>query len=202
MFTGIVKAQGRIESIEPAHGGKRLTISADALAGFGLQVGDSIAVNGVCLTALDPQPSSFAADASPETLNLTSLGRLSSGSTVNLEPALKAGDALGGHLVSGHVDGMAMLVEMHDEGDNRRMRFEAPESLARYIAHKGSVTLDGVSLTVNRVEGRFFELNLIPHTLEVTTLGGLSPGDPVNLEVDQIARYLERLLDNCLDNRK
>ena len=97
---------------------------------------------------------------------------------------------------------MAMLVEMHDEGDNRRMRFEAPESLARYIAHKGSVTLDGVSLTVNRVEGRFFELNLIPHTLEVTTLGGLSPGDPVNLEVDQIARYLERLLDNCLDNRK
>jgi len=202
MFTGIVKARGRIESIEPAHGGKRLTITADALAGFGLQVGDSIAVNGVCLTALAPEPASFAADASPETLSLTTLGRLLAGSTVNLEPALKAGDALGGHLVSGHVDGMATLVDMRDEGDNRWLRFEAPESLARYIAHKGSVTLDGVSLTVNRVDGQYFELNLIPHTLEVTSLGGLSPGDPVNLEVDQIARYLERLLDDSLDNRK
>jgi len=195
MFTGIIKAQGRINEIEPAHGGKRLTIEAEALAGFGLQVGDSIAVNGVCLTALDPQHASFVADASPETLNLTSLGRLETGSTVNLEPALKAGDALGGHLVSGHVDGMATLVDMDQEGDNRRLRFEAPESLARYIAHKGSVTLDGVSLTVNRVDGNYFELNLIPHTLAVTTLGRLAPGDPVNLEVDQIARYLERLLD-------
>lgn len=194
MFTGIVKAQGRIASIEPARGGKRLTIEADALAGFGLQVGDSIAVNGVCLTALDPQPARFAADVSPETLELTTLGRLETGAAVNLEPALKAGDALGGHLVSGHVDGMAALVDMDDDGDNRRMRFEAPERLARYIAHKGSVTLDGVSLTVNRVTGKFFELNLIPHTLEVTTLGRLTPGDPVNLEVDQIARYLERLL--------
>ncbi|MEX0916147.1 MAG: riboflavin synthase [Wenzhouxiangellaceae bacterium] len=198
MFTGIVKAQGRIASIELARGGKRLTIAADALAGFGLQVGDSIAVNGVCLTALDPQSASFAADVSPETLELTTLGRLEAGAAVNLEPALKAGDALGGHLVSGHVDGMATLVDMHyegDQGDNRRMRFEAPERLARYIAHKGSVTLDGVSLTVNRVDGTFFQLNLIPHTLEVTTLGHLTSGDPVNLEVDQIARYLERLLE-------
>jgi len=195
MFTGIVKAQGQIASIEPAHGGKRLSIAAEALAGFGLQVGDSVAVNGVCLTALEPKPTSFAADASPETLQLTSLGRLETGSTVNLEPALKAGDALGGHMVSGHVDGMAALVEISDAGDNRQMRFEAPSGLARYIAHKGSITLDGVSLTVNRVDGNLFELNLIPHTLEVTTLGRLSPGDRVNLEVDQIARYLERLLE-------
>ena len=195
MFTGIVKAQGHIASIEPAHGGKRLSIGAEALVGFGLQVGDSVAVNGVCLTALEPTPTSFAADASPETLQLTSLGRLETGSIVNLEPALKAGDALGGHMVSGHVDGMAALVEISDAGDNRQMRFEAPSGLARYIAHKGSITLDGVSLTVNRVDGNLFELNLIPHTLEVTTLGRLSPGDRVNLEVDQIARYLERLLE-------
>jgi len=196
MFTGIVKAQGRIACIQSAHGGKRLTVEAEALAGFDLQVGDSIAVNGVCLTALDPQPASFAADASPETLALTSLGRLETGSTVNLEPALRAGDALGGHLVSGHVDGMATLIDSHDAGDNRRMCFEPPAGLARYIAHKGSVTLDGVSLTVNRVDGNLFELNLIPHTLAVTTLGRLVPGDRVNLEVDQIARYLERLLED------
>ena len=195
MFTGIVKAQGRITSIEPAHGGKRLSIAAEALAGFGLQVGDSVAVNGVCLTALNPQPTSFAADASPETLQLTSLGRLDSGAPVNLEPALKAGDALGGHMVSGHVDGMVVLVETTDTGDNRQMRFEAPAGLARYIAPKGSVTLDGVSLTVNRVDGNVFELNLIPHTVEMTTLGARSPGDRVNLEVDLIARYLERLLE-------
>lgn len=195
MFTGIVKARGRIAGIEPAQGGKRLGIKADALAKFGLQVGDSVAVNGVCLTALDPGPASFAADVSPETLELTSLGRLAAESTVNLEPALKAGDALGGHLVSGHVDGMARLMEIEPEGGNRRMRFEAPAGLARYIAHKGSVTLDGVSLTVNRVDGDLFELNLIPHTLEVTTLGRLTPGEWVNLEVDQIARYLERLLE-------
>jgi len=195
MFTGIVKAQGRIARMQAAHGGKRLTVEAEALAGFGLQLGDSIAVNGVCLTALDPQPDSFAADVSPETLALTSLGGLATGSVVNLEPALKAGDALGGHLVSGHVDGMATLLDHSNAGDNRRMRFEAPAGLARYIAHKGSVTLDGVSLTVNRVDGNLFELNLIPHTLEATTLGRLAPGDRVNLEVDQIARYLERLLE-------
>jgi len=195
MFTGIVKAQGRIASIESAHGGKRLGIAADALADFGLQVGDSVAVNGVCLTALDPRPDSFAADVSPETLELTSLGRLEPDAAVNLEPALKAGDPLGGHMVSGHVDGMATLVHTSDAGDNRQMRFEAPAGLARYIAQKGSVTLDGVSLTVNEVRGNLFELNLIPHTLAVTTLGRLAPGDRINLEVDQIARYLERLLE-------
>ena len=195
MFTGIIKAQGRIASIQPTSGGKRLRIECDRLAEFALAVGDSIAVNGVCLTALEPNANSFFADASQETLSLTTLGRLAAGSIVNLEPALRAGDPLGGHLVSGHVDGIAALVEREQLGDNRRLRFEAPEALARYIAHKGSVTLDGVSLTVNRVEGARFDLNLIPHTLAVTTLGGLVPGDAVNLEVDQLARYMERLLE-------
>jgi len=195
MFTGIVKALGRVAAAEPAGGGRRFRIEADALDAFGLAVGDSVAVNGVCLTALEPSSGVFFADASPETLSLTTLGRLAPGSPVNLEPALKAGEALGGHLVSGHVDGIARLSAVEPAGDNRVLRFEAPDALARYIAPKGSVTLDGVSLTVNGVDARVFELNLIPHTLKVTTLGRLGVGDPVNLEVDLIARYLERLLE-------
>lgn len=195
MFTGIVRALGRIAEAAPEAGGQRFRIESDAIGAFELSVGDSVAVSGVCLTALAPDASAFQADASPETLSLTTLGRLEVGSTVNLEPALKAGDALGGHMVSGHVDGMARLTDAKPAGENRILRFEAPATLARYIAPKGSVTLDGVSLTVNRVHGSGFELNLIPHTLEVTTLGRLEPGDPVNLEVDLIARYLERLLD-------
>ncbi len=195
MFTGIVRALGRITDAAPESGGRRFRIESEALGAFGLGVGASVSVSGVCLTALAPDAAAFQADASPETLSLTTLGRLDVGSAVNLEPALKAGDALGGHMVSGHVDGMARLTDSEAAGDNRVLRFEAPATLARYIAPKGSVTLDGVSLTVNRVEGSVFELNLIPHTLEVTTLGRLGPGDPVNLEVDLIARYLERLLD-------
>ena len=195
MFTGIVKALGRIAETHPSPAGRRLVVEADAIAGFGLNPGDSVAVNGVCLTALDPTASTFTADVSHETLDLTSLGGLETGSEVNLEPALRAGEPLGGHLVSGHVDGLAMLVEQHAEGDNRRMRFDAPAGLARYISHKGSVTLDGVSLTVNKVGDTAFELNLIPHTLAVTTLGRLETGDAVNLEVDQLARILERLLE-------
>jgi len=195
MFTGIVKALGRVAASEASGGGRRFVIESDAVGGFGLQPGDSVAVSGVCLTALEPEPGSFAADVSPETLNLTTLGALAVESSVNLEPALKAGDALGGHMVSGHVDGMATLVDVEPTGDNRVLRFEAPRTLARYIATKGSVTLDGVSLTVNRIDVQRFELNLIPHTLEVTTLGRLAPGDRVNLEVDLIARYLERLLE-------
>ncbi|MCA1779729.1 MAG: riboflavin synthase [Xanthomonadaceae bacterium] len=194
MFTGIIKGLGAIRSTAPSAGGRRVVVESEALAGFGLNTGDSVAVNGVCLTALEPGPDSFAADASFETLKLTTLDRLEPGSVVNLEPALKAGDALGGHWVSGHVDGVARLVETEVLGDNRRMRFEAPPTLARYIARKGSVTLDGVSLTVNVVDGFFFELNLIPHTLAATTLGDLAAGDPVNLEVDPIARYLERFM--------
>jgi riboflavin synthase len=195
MFTGIIKALGRIAESQPGPAGRTMVIEADAIAEFDLDEGDSVAVNGVCLTALKPSGTSFTADVSNETLDLTSLGRLDTGSVVNLEPALRAGDPLGGHLVSGHVDGLATLVEQHDDGANRRMRFEAPPTLARYIAHKGSVTLDGVSLTVNKVDETAFELNLIPHTLAVTTLGRLTVGDSVNLEVDQLARYMERLLD-------
>ncbi len=195
MFTGIVKALGRIAETAPGPAGRRLVIEADAIAGFALDPGDSVAINGVCLTALDPTATTFAADVSNETLEVTSLGRLATGSAVNLEPALRAGEPLGGHLVSGHVDGLARLVEQYADGDNRRMRFEAPATLARYISHKGSVTLDGVSLTVNKVGDTAFELNLIPHTLAVTTLGRLETGDAVNLEVDQLARILERLLE-------
>ncbi|MDT8408269.1 MAG: riboflavin synthase [Wenzhouxiangellaceae bacterium] len=195
MFTGIVKGRGSVAQVKPTSGGCRMRIEADELVAFDLSRGDSIAVNGVCLTALELQPTSFEIDASNETLKLSTLGHLETGATVNLEPALKAGDALGGHLVSGHVDGTAMLLEAVPDGDNRCMRFEAPAPLQRYIAPKGSVTLDGVSLTVNRVTGNRFELNLIPHTLSVTTLGRLLPGDRVNLEVDQIARYLDRLLE-------
>lgn len=195
MFTGIIQALGRIGSIEQTAGGKRFVISSPAIGGFGLSDGDSVAVSGVCLTVLSPDAESFCADLSNETLRLTTLGGLDQGAVVNLEPALKAGDALGGHLVSGHVDGVAELVGLEKRGDNRGLSFEAPESLARYIAIKGSVTLDGVSLTVNAVDKHRFELNLIPHTLDVTTLGSLQPGDRVNLEVDSIARYVERLLE-------
>jgi len=195
MFTGIIKAQGHVSALEATPGGKRLTFSFAPDASITLAEGDSIAVNGVCLTALNPDAGSFAADASAETLALTTLDVLEPGSGVNLEPALAAGQPLGGHLVSGHVDGIAVLAEHEQLGDNRRLAFDAPEALARYIAPKGSVTLDGVSLTVNRVDAKRFELNLIPHTLAVTTLGALEPGDRVNLEVDQIARYLERLLE-------
>ena len=195
MFTGIVKALGRIAETRPSPAGKRMVIEAEAVAGFRLAEGDSVAVNGVCLTALEPTSTTFTADVSNETLDLTSLGRLEPGDPVNLEPALRAGEPLGGHLVSGHVDGLATLLDQHADGDNRRMRFEAPPTLARYISHKGSVTLDGVSLTVNKVGDTTFELNLIPHTLAVTTLGRLQAGDAVNLEVDQLARILERLLE-------
>jgi len=195
MFTGIIKSLGRVAEISATAGGKRFRIGCPELDGFALDSGDSIAVNGVCLTALEPGAREFDADVSAETLALTTLNRVEPGAPVNLEPALKAGDALGGHLVSGHVDGVARLTETEPLGDNRRMRFDAPTPLARYIAQKGSVTLDGVSLTVNRVEQARFELNLIPHTLAQTTLGRLRVGDLVNIEVDQIARYLERLLE-------
>lgn len=195
MFTGIIQALGRVKEQHESGAGRRFVIEAEEIERFELGVGDSVAVNGVCLTALEPTATTFTADVSHETLSLTTLDRLEAGTPVNLEPALKAGDPLGGHLVSGHVDGMATLVDAHADGDNRRMRFEAPPTLARYISRKGSVTLDGVSLTVNKVGETAFELNLIPHTLAVTTLGQLDVGDPVNLEVDQLARMLERLLE-------
>ena len=194
MFTGIVKAQGRIESIEPSHGGKRLTISADALAGFGLQVGDSIAVNGVCLTAIELPGDGFWADVSQETIRRTALASLKPGSRVNLEKALTPTTRLGGHLVSGHVDGVGKVLSLHQDARSWHFRVEAPAELAKYIAEKGSITVDGTSLTVNAVEGAVFHLNIVPHTLQETVMGDYQPGTVVNLEVDLIARYLERLL--------
>ncbi len=195
MFTGIITAQGRVRDITPRGGDLRFVIEAEALlaqAEAGVE-GESIAINGVCLTAVDWQGGVFAADVSTETLQATTLGTLAAGDTVNLERALRAADRLGGHLVSGHVDGVAQVLSRRE--DARSWRFElgvAPE-LARYIARKGSVCLDGVSLTVNDVEGPRFGVNIIPHTAQVTTIGGWVEGRAVNLEVDLVARYLERL---------
>ena len=193
MFTGIVQAVGTVSRITPAESGCRMRINCPLLAPADWREGDSVSVAGCCLTALAIDEEGFSADLSAETLERTSLGSLDRGSPVNLEPSLAIGDRLGGHLVSGHVDGLAEVMSIHPAGESRVFRFRVPAALARFIAEKGSVTLDGVSLTVNAVDEREFELNLIPHTLAVTTLGKLEPGDRVNLEVDLLARYLERL---------
>ena len=195
MFTGIVTAKGLIARKTDLGGDCRLTITCPDLDLESARSGDSICVSGACLTMLDPGKHGFAADVSQETLTLTTLGTLDEGATVNLELALAAGERLGGHLVTGHVDGMARLVSRHGDARAERLEFEVPAPLARYVARKGSVCLDGVSLTVNEVDGRRFTVCLIPHTLEVTTLDDLQPGDPVNLEVDLVARYIERLSD-------
>lgn len=195
MFTGIIQALGKVTSLESRSDGARLRIECPGLQPDRWREGDSIAVAGCCLTALAIDARGFSADLSGETLDCTSLGALVQGSEVNLEPALAMGDRLGGHWVTGHVDGLAELIALTDLGDNTRLEFQVPDDLARYIAPKGSVTLDGVSLTVNRVEGARFEVNIIPHTWEVTTLGRLSEGDHVNLEVDLLARYMGRLLE-------
>ncbi len=194
MFTGIIQTMGAVVSIHRQHDGARLRIQCPELAPDRWQAGDSVAVAGCCLTALDIDESGFSADLSGETLARTSLGQLGTGSQVNLEPALAVGERLGGHLVTGHVDGLAHLVTLTQLGDNWQLRFKVPSDLARFVAEKGSVTLDGVSLTVNSVDNDEFEVNIIPHTLAVTTLGKLQEGQAVNLEVDLVARYLDRLL--------
>jgi riboflavin synthase len=194
MFTGIVQDVGTVMSRETRGGDDRLRIAFDRLDTSGMSIGDSICVQGCCLTAVELHERTFAADVSRETLSLTTLGALTAGSRVNLEPSLKAGDPLGGHLVSGHVDGVAEVVSITGDARSTRVEIAAPPALARYIARKGSVTLDGVSLTVNEVQGARFGINLIPHTQEVTTLGALRVGARVNIEADQIARYIERLL--------
>ena len=194
MFTGIVQDIGRVVSREMRGVDARLVIATKQLDLKGTVVGDSISVQGVCLTVTSLDGESFSADVSHETLSLTTLGALDAGSPVNLEPALRAGDRLGGHLVSGHVDGVAHVAATGRDGDSLRVTVTVPAELARYIARKGSVTVDGVSLTVNEVEGATFGVNLIPHTQAVTTLGRLQAGTRVNLEVDQMARYAERLL--------
>jgi riboflavin synthase len=193
MFTGIVQSVGRVLEIKERGGDVELTVECGGLDLSGTRAGDSICVSGACLTVTRLDERGCAFDVSRETLDRTTLGALRPGASVNLEPALRAGDPLGGHYVTGHVDGVAQVVDELPDARSWRVRFEVPEALARYVAPKGSVTLDGVSLTVNEVQGRVFGVNLIPHTREVTTLGLLKPGQAVNLEVDIIARYVERL---------
>jgi len=194
MFTGIIQAIGRINSLEPRGGDVRLTLGTGKLDMAGVVPGDSIAVSGVCLTAIVVDGVSFAADVSRETLSLTTLGDLKTGSPVNLEKALTLATPLGGHLVSGHVDGVGRVLDRREDGRSIKFRIEAPAELARYIAHKGSISVDGTSLTVNDVSGREFDLNIVPHTLKETIMSEYAPGTRVNLEVDLLARYLERLI--------
>jgi riboflavin synthase len=200
MFTGIVQEIGTVLRSDPRAGegaegaqDRSIEIGFSAIDRERLGLGASICVDGVCLTVASLAASSFRADVSGETLRVTTLGGKLPGARVNLEPALRAGDGLGGHWVSGHVDGIAEVLALTEDARSRRVEFSAPRDLARYIARKGSVTLDGVSLTVNAVEGANFSVNLIPHTLEVTTLGALSRGSRLNLEIDLLARYVERL---------
>ncbi len=199
MFTGIVQAIGEIRDSVERDGDIRLTIACGALDLEHTAPGDSIAVNGVCLTAVEFGEDYFVADVSVETMNKTSLGRLVRNSPVNLEQALTLESALGGHLVSGHVDGLATLLELRSEARSVVYRFEVEPALQHYIAVKGSVTLDGTSLTVNRVEDNRFDVNIVPHTQQQTIFQHYAPGAKVNIEVDLIARYLERLLDGRAD---
>ena len=194
MFTGIIQATGKIADKEPKGSDMRLRIETGKLDLGDVQLGDSIAVNGVCLTAVELPGDGFWADVSGETLERTGLGGLESGSTVNLEKALTPTTRLGGHLVSGHVDGVGKITDRHDDGRSVRFRIKAPDELAKYIAEKGSICVDGISLTVNAVNGAEFELNIVPHTIKETIMGTYQVGTHVNLEVDLIARYLERLL--------
>ena len=194
MFTGIIEAIGQIAELQQRGGDVRMRVLTGKMDLGDVALGDSIAVNGVCLTAVELPGDGFVADVSRETLSLTSLGQLRPGSSVNLEKALTLATRLGGHLVSGHVDGLGTVIERHEDARSVRFTIEAPEELARYIAHKGSITVDGTSLTVNAVDGRRFELNIVPHTLQETIMDSYVAGRRVNLEVDLVARHLERLL--------
>jgi riboflavin synthase len=194
MFTGIITDLGAVKAIEPAGGSDSRFVFATGYDTAGIAEGASIACSGVCLTLVDKGPGWFAADVSGETLSRSTLGDWAAGTPVNFERAMKLGDELGGHIVSGHVDGIAVVAERRAEQGSIRFTFEAPAELAKFIASKGSVALDGVSLTVNEVDGRRFGVNIIPHTAEATTLGGRQPGDRVNLEIDMLARYVQRLL--------
>src|SRR6056300_143731 len=194
MFTGIIEAIGEIATIEPRGGDVRLRVKTGKLPLEGVQLGDSICTSGVCLTVVDLPGDGYWADVSNETLSLTTVGTWSTGAKVNLERALTPESRLGGHIVSGHVDGMGTVVERYEEGRSWRFLIETPAELARYIAHKGSICIDGTSLTVNSVNGARFDLKIIPQTMAETVIGGYQVGTQVNLEVDVIARYLERLL--------
>lgn len=194
MFTGIIEAIGKISSVESRGGDLRLRIDIGRLDMSDVKPGDSIAVSGVCLTAVEFDSKSFVADVSGETLTHTTLGDLNKGDFVNLEKALTPSSRLGGHIVSGHVDGVGEVVSRTSDARSIRFQVRAPVALTRYIARKGSICVDGISLTVNAVKGECFDLNIVPHTLDQTTMSKFETGRQVNLEVDVIARYLERLL--------
>lgn len=195
MFTGIIKAKGAIVAMDKRGGDVRLSVRSKGLPWSDYEVGESIAVNGVCLTAVALHEDGFDTDVSVETLDVTALGGLAAGSEVNLEPAISLGERLGGHLVSGHVDCTGKVISRAADARSIRLTIEIPKEYARYVAKKGSVCIDGVSLTVNEVSGTTFDLNIIPHTSEVTIINDYAAGTVVNVEVDLLARYLERLLD-------
>jgi len=195
MFTGIIQATGQIATIEDRQGDIQLRIDTGALNLDRLQPGDSIAVNGVCLTAVEFDAQSFTADVSAETLSATTLGELGPASAVNLERSLTLADSLGGHLVSGHVDGVGRVVSLQADARSTRIGFDCDPALLRYVARKGSVTVDGTSLTVNEVSAGGFFVNIVPHTLEQTIMGQYEQGSRVNIEVDLVARYIERLIE-------
>ena len=194
MFTGIIQAVGKVESLTPKSGDLRIAIDTGTLPMQGVKEGDSIAVSGCCLTVIGKRTHGFDADASRETLSLTILGDLKPGSPVNLETALTLGTPLGGHLVSGHVDGLGTVRSRREEARSVRFDIELPQALKRYVVHKGSICVDGVSLTVNALRDNVFDVNIIPHTMSHTIFGGYREGSRVNLEVDVVARYVERLL--------
>jgi riboflavin synthase len=194
MFTGIIQSVGKIAALDAGGGDARVRIACGKLDMSEVNTGDSIAVSGVCLTVVEHSAAGFTADVSGETLNRTTLGRLRTGDAVNLEKALTLSTPLGGHLVSGHVDGVGVVVNRREVARSVQFRIRAPEALAKYIAEKGSVCVDGVSLTVNAIHGAEFEVNIVPHTLAETTLGTIKEDSKVNLEVDVVARYLERLM--------
>jgi len=194
MFTGIIAALGKVESVQPSGGDLRIKVATEKLDLTDVSLGDSIAVNGVCLTVVEMDGAAVSFDVSNETLDRTSLGQAIETYQVNLEKALAVGDRLGGHMVSGHVDGLGKVIQMESSARSVRFRIEVPSNLERYIAEKGSVCIDGVSLTVNSVGPGWFEVNIIPHTMQETIISDYAVGTEVNLEVDLIARYLERLL--------
>ena len=194
MFTGIVKAKGTIRAMQKRGGDVRMTVSSAGMPWSDYEIGESIAVNGVCLTAVALHEDGFDTDISNETLSVTGLAGIAEGSEVNLEPSMAVGERLGGHIVSGHVDCVGKVVSLSEDARSWRLAIEIPGEFMRYIAKKGSVCVDGVSLTINEVSGNRFELNIIPHTAEVTILGNYAVGTVVNIEVDLLARYLERLL--------
>ena len=195
MFTGLIQGVGRLRALEPREGDIRIHVDTGSLPFDAVEMGESIAVNGVCLTVVGFDGASFSADVSTETLSLTTLGGLAEGAQLNLERALQPTDRMGGHMVSGHVDGVGRVLDVQDDARAQRWRFSMPPALAKYIAKKGSICVDGVSLTVNAVDDTTFEVALVPHTVSHTAFAATGVGDAVNLEIDVVARYVERLLE-------